>query len=395
VAPGVAAQTTAAQQARANANAAALEAQRQLQLRQTTAAQQNATTQHAAAVKQAQDAAAAQARLNAQQDAARAAAASEAARKKAAADAAAKAAAAAATKAPTGPLSAWDKAAIANKGGGYGQPIFRDNQWHVTKNGVDIIFDPIAYHAGKGYVPLAGSNTPEKAQAAIDAGKKAGLTYGTPIFKNDQWHVTANGKDMVFDPAAYHAGKGYVPLAGTAAPTAAPGGAPAKVAAPGTNYKANAGSGRRTATSGRDSAMSYADNTPVMNVGHSGPNTNYKANAQQPVKKPTQFPGGTPTTKGVVGKTDANYGTPRFRDNQWHVTKNGVDMVFDPYAYHAGKGYLPIGYKEPAKPKPKPAVKKPVVKKPVVKKPVVKPLTAAQKAALEKKQSVVPKHVVR
>jgi hypothetical protein len=74
------------------------------------------------------------------------------------------------------------------------------------------------------------------------------------------------------------------------------------------------------------------------------------------------------TTQGKAAaaaakKENATYGKPIFKNNQWHVTKNGVDMVFDPNLYQAGKGYLPLGYKAPA------AAAKPAVQ------------TAAQKAA--------------
>ena len=54
----------------------------------------------------------------------------------------------------------------------------------------------------------------------------------------------------------------------------------------------------------------------------------------KPVKKTT-----TPTVTQAPGK----YGNPYFKNNQWHVSKDGVDMVFDPDLYHAGKGYIPLG----------------------------------------------------
>jgi hypothetical protein len=114
--------------------------------------------------------------------------------------------------------------------------------------------------------------------------------------------------------------------------------------------------------------MSYGDNTPVNQSGASGygpgRGTVIPSKAQQGQYAST--PQGQ-AAAAAAKKENAVYGKPIFKNNQWHVTKNGKDMVFDPNLYQAGKGYLPLGYKAPA------------AAKPVAAKPAVQ--TAAQKAA--------------
>jgi hypothetical protein len=57
------------------------------------------------------------------------------------------------------------------------------------------------------------------------------------------------------------------------------------------------------------------------------------------------FAPGTKTTAKPTAVTQApgKYSNPRFSGGRWIVTKDGVDMAFNPDAYHAGKGFIPIG----------------------------------------------------
>jgi len=76
----------------------------------------------------------------------------------------------------------------------------------------------------------AKPNIPKKTTAAAPTKKAATpakdtAQYGNPFFKDDQWHVSRNGQNVTIDPAAYHAGKGYVPLGGGSWPAGDGGGA--------------------------------------------------------------------------------------------------------------------------------------------------------------------------
>jgi hypothetical protein len=77
-------------------------------------------------------------------------------------------------------------------------------------------------HMDQVYDPVRSLNfDPTKKAARPAAATQAPGNYSNPRFSGGRWIVTKDGADMAFDPDAYHAGRGFVPLGGTA-PAAAP-----------------------------------------------------------------------------------------------------------------------------------------------------------------------------
>jgi hypothetical protein len=57
---------------------------------------------------------------------------------------------------------------------------------------------------------------------------------------------------------------------------------------------------------------------------------------------------GTKAPTPAVTQAPGNYTNPRFSGGRWIVTKDGADMAFDPDAYHAGRGFVPLAGTAPA-----------------------------------------------
>ncbi len=70
-------------------------------------------------------------------------------------------------------------------------------------------------------------------------------------------------------------------------------------------------------------------------------------------------------TPAAATQAPGNYTNPRFSGGRWIVSRNGQDMVFDPDAYHAGRGFVPLGGAAPAPAGPAPSSPTPAVWNPL------------------------------